>query len=201
MKATIGHIRTLIAINKSGATPEKPHKTIFLEVLKSDSLPDSEKTDIRLGMDLQTVINAGTETVGATLSVINYHLCKAPALLAKLRTELKHVQPDSNTTTAVRQLEQLPYLTAVIMEGLRLSGVTLRLAKIARDQTLQHGDITIPADTPISMTPFLIHNDEAIYPNPKMFDPERWMDPQERRRLEKCFIPFSKGSRNCLGMK
>ena len=53
----------------------------------------------------------------------------------------------------------------------------------------------------MGMTVLLMHHDESIYPNPDAFDPERWMDPKRKERLEKYFFPFSKGTRNCLGLK
>jgi len=46
-----------------------------------------------------------------------------------------------------------------------------------------------------------MHNNETYFPNPTIFDPSRWLDPTEARRLDKAFIPFGKGSRGCVGMK
>jgi cytochrome P450 len=50
------------------------------------------------------------------------------------------------------------------------------------------------------MTSLLLHNNEETFPNPEKFDPERWMDPTERHRLEKYLVAFSKGSRQCIGI-
>jgi len=41
-----------------------------------------------------------------------------------------------------------------------------------------------------------------IFPEPKMFRPERWIEAAENgERLDKYMVVFNKGSRNCLGMK
>lgn len=45
-----------------------------------------------------------------------------------------------------------------------------------------------------------LHFNSDIYKDPKAFNPERWLDPSARRKLDKYFVPFSKGSRSCVGM-
>lgn len=151
---------------------------------------------------MNTINGAGTETTAHTLGVITYHLCENPDMLQKLRAELKHVDLSSKNTRKLLQLEQLPYLYAVINEGLRLSyGVVTRLARIAPDRVIEYGEWKIPPGTPVGMSAGLIHLDPNAFSHPHAFDPERWMDPAERRRLEKYMIPFSKGTRSCLGIK
>lgn len=51
------------------------------------------------------------------------------------------------------------------------------------------------------MTAYIQHHNEAIFPDSHKFIPERWLDPVERRRLEKYMVAFSRGSRQCVGMK
>lgn len=56
----------------------------------------------------------------------------------------------------LKELEQLPYLTAVIWEGLRLSfGVVAHLQRISPDQVLRFGEWEIPAGVGFFF-PFLI---------------------------------------------
>lgn len=105
-------------------------------------------------------------------------------------------------------LEQRPYLWAVIHEALRLTpGVSHRSARIARTEDLVYnskdGNIrwVIPRGTPISMTSVINHSNEALFPNPDAFIPERWLvDGQPNYALEKMLISFGKGTRLCLGI-
>jgi cytochrome P450 len=46
-----------------------------------------------------------------------------------------------------------------------------------------------------------MHRDPGLWPDPDRFDPERWADPAEAKRLNKYLVSFGKDSRNCLGMK
>lgn len=46
-----------------------------------------------------------------------------------------------------------------------------------------------------------IHLDPSIYPEPLRFEPSRWADPEERRRLNRYLLPWGRGTRLCLGME
>lgn len=86
------------------------------------------------------------------------------------------------------------------MEGLRLSpAIGSRMARIS-DKDLFYGDWRIPAGTPIGMTTILMHTDDTLYSDPLRFDPDRWMDLGARKKAEKTYAPFSRGTRICLGM-
>ena len=50
------------------------------------------------------------------------------------------------------------------------------------------------------MSAYMMHTDTDVYPEPFKFIPERWLG-NNNPLLNRNFIPFSKGSRNCLGMK
>lgn len=62
-------------------------------------------------------------------------------------------------------------------------------------------DWEIPAGVPVGMTSIMMHQNEQIWPDPMKFAPERWLDPSEAKRLDKYMVSFTKGSRQCVGMK
>ena len=57
----------------------------------------------------------------------------------------------------------------------------------------------IPGDTSVSMTSYSAHRDPEIFPVPEEYNPDRWMDLDNRKRMEPYFVPFSTGARGCLG--
>ena len=131
------------------------------------------------------------------MTVATYHLLSKPELLRKLKTELVESIPDPNVLTPQTRLEQLPYLTGVVKEALRLSyGVCTRLPRVPYED-VAFEDWIIPTGTPVGMTSTLIHHDESIFPNSREFQPERWI---EGPRLERYLVSFSKGTRQCVGM-
>jgi cytochrome P450 len=92
----------------------------------------------------------------------------------------------------------LPFLTAVIKEALRLSyGVSLRLARIAPDAELRYGEWRIPKGTSVSMTAVLILQNPEIFPSPREFKPERWLEDTDGG-LDKYLVSFSGGDRGVL---
>lgn len=52
------------------------------------------------------------------------------------------------------------------------------------------------------MSAILIHENPTIFPSPRTFIPDRWLNADGRpdNRLQKYIMSFSKGSRNCIGM-
>ena len=60
----------------------------------------------------------------------------------------------------------------------------------------------VPAGTRIGMAIYHIHYNETIFPEPRKFDPDRWMKPaSEIEQQLKFMVAFSRGSRSCLGIK
>ncbi|ULT92099.1 hypothetical protein L3Y34_009664 [Caenorhabditis briggsae] len=61
--------------------------------------------------------------------------------------------------------------------------------------------ITIPSGANISISPMLIHKNPEVFPNPAIFDPDRFLPDEISKRNAFDYIPFSAGLRNCVGQK
>jgi cytochrome P450 len=46
----------------------------------------------------------------------------------------------------------------------------------------------------------MMHDNPTLFPSPRSFQPDRWLQPNSAQ-LRKYLVPFSKGSRQCLGMQ
>ncbi|KAL9074394.1 MAG: hypothetical protein Q9157_004421 [Trypethelium eluteriae] len=179
--------------------PSRERRTILHELVNSD-LPESEKSVRRLFDEGFVLVIAGAETSSRILMTLLYYVIINPKIHARLRTELEEAIPDPMVLGEWNHLESLPYLKAVIKEGLRIAALlTTRLTQIAPDEALQYKNTIIPAGTPISLNQRLLFLDPHNFKDPDTFDPDRWLGTEND--MEKHFWPFSRGPRNCLGMK
>lgn len=200
--------------------------TVLHAILDAD-VPSSEKSASRLTEEAQALTGAGSLTSANALISILYHVLSKPECLQKLLEELKAAIPEPDLMASAGELERLPYLTAVICEGLRLSkGVPHRFARVSRDEDfVYHGpkgkDIVIPRGVPVGMSFVDILENEEIFPEPGAFLPERWLsgpsimtcansesEPMDendkdavlRRRKWALMTIFGGGTRMCLGL-
>ncbi|KAK4466005.1 benzoate 4-monooxygenase [Cladorrhinum samala] len=172
-------------------------RTIFHTILDSD-LPPHEKTLDRLVDEGGILVFAGSDTTGQTLSRLFFYFKHEPQVLAKLREELDEAIPEADKIPTWTALQQLPYLSATVKEAIRMSySTTARLPRVTQTD-IEYEGYTIPAGTPTSQTPYLILTDASVFPEPEKFRPERWIE--AGKELNKYFIAFNRGSRQCLGM-
>jgi cytochrome P450 len=133
---------------------------------------------------------------------ITYFVVSNPEIYRTLTAEFKAAFPDRTDHLDYMCLDKLPYLTAVIKEGLRLSyGTPGRLTRMVEIPEATFNGYTVPRGTIVGMSSWMVHRDPTIWPEPERFLPERWLDPAQAKKLEKYFVSFSKGSRQCIGMQ
>ncbi|CEL06536.1 hypothetical protein ASPCAL09709 [Aspergillus calidoustus] len=168
--------------------------------LGDPALPVEERSIARQEEESLIVLAAGTETTGRVLSLAAYYIYQDQNVLRRLREEVQTVLPTPTSTCALSELEQLPYLSAVVSESLRVANPVIgRTPRVAPDEALKYKNYTIPPGTPISSSSLFIHRNETIFPNPTHFNPDRWLQ-AKGQRLDRYLTSFTKGSRACLGI-
>lgn len=131
-----------------GACAGKGCLTVIQALLESD-LPSAEKTLPRLTSEANAVVLGGTHTISTVLTVLTYHLIANPEQLGRLRSELQGAVADATDLPAWSTLEQLPYLGAVVLEGLRLMyGIASHISIVSPDQDLSLEASWRPPDAP-----------------------------------------------------
>lgn len=110
--------------------------------------------------------------------------------LAKLRKEIMD-NPDADA-------QSLPYLSGVVKEGLRMSMANpTQLRRVVSSTGLQVPGLPfIPAGTSVGLSPYTLHFNPEVFPNPHEFQPERWAEPTEKMLRDS--VPFGLGSRQCI---
>jgi cytochrome P450 len=162
------------------------------------ALLDSEGTPLsgrQIRDEVMTIFLAGHDTTSAALSWIWLLLSQHPEAARRVRAELAAVLGGRNPTVA--DLERLSYTEAVVKETLRLYPPVGRIGRRpVRD--IQLAGIVCRKDTAVFLSPFVTGRDPRWFPEPQLFRPERWHQPNAQRPRFAWF-PFGAGPRSCIG--
>ncbi|KAI2628687.1 putative cytochrome P450 [Hypoxylon sp. NC1633] len=143
-----------------------------------------------------TLTVAGGETVATSLAATTYYLLHTPHTLARLQDEIRGCFATYSDITSTRA-QQLPYLQAVISEGLRIFPPGSRGFPRVSPGTEISGHY-IPAGVEVYTTGWTMTHDEKYFHDPFTFKPERWLDP-DCKDVKEASQPFSLGPRGCIG--
>ncbi|KAJ5316840.1 hypothetical protein N7508_001348 [Penicillium antarcticum] len=147
-----------------------------------------------------SLVFAGIDTSSITMTSAFYYILSSPDVLLRLQDELRGNTPNIEETYDWNKVRQLPYLSAIIKETLRISSPAPgRFPRIVPPAGLHHKTSFIPGGTVLSSCIYHIHQNPNLFPEPEKFQPERWLE-QDSIGLEKYLVAFSKGSRSCPGI-
>ncbi|KAF9884279.1 hypothetical protein FE257_001909 [Aspergillus nanangensis] len=145
-------------------------------------------------------IVGGSDTTGYTMESATYLILKNPKVRDRLRSELDQARPHIQDNFDLLHISQLPYLNAVIKESLRLfTPAATPLPRTVPAKGVEVNGHFLPAGTILTHSLYLIHHNPALFDNIKSFEPERWLG-EQGKELEQYYVPFSKGSRSCIGI-
>lgn len=101
--------------------------------------------------------------------------------------------PEGIEGLSYENVKDLPYLTAVINETLRLKPSVLDgLVRVTPPQGLKvDEDLHLPGDVVVSVPTFAIQRDGRYWEDADQFRPERWASIENPANMP--FIPFSRG--------
>ncbi|MEA5574315.1 cytochrome P450 [Calothrix sp. UHCC 0171] len=155
-----------------------------------------EMDDQQLRDELVTLLIAGRETISMALAWTWYLLSQHPEIEAQLIAELRRVLGGRKPTP--EDLPNLPYTNMVFMETLRLYPPDWLLTrKVIKECEI--GGYTLPANSNIFISAWLIQRDRRFFENPELFQPQRW-NPSFTKQLPKfAYFPFGGGGRACIG--
>ena len=166
-------------------------------------------------MNSLSFIIAGSESVTTVLTGVTNHLLRNPLILQKLTAEIRSNFKDE-TEMSNRALSKLPYLDAVIREGLRTCPT---IPDGIRRITPQGGAFVagyyLPEGITVSVSQWAAYHSSSNFHSPWTFQPERWLAPpstpttqsstagsplgDKEYRAPNAFNPFSLGAHNCPG--
>ncbi|RLU96731.1 cytochrome P450 [Streptomyces griseocarneus] len=145
---------------------------------------------------IMVMLIAGIETTATALGWTFHLLGQSPDVERQVTTELDTELCGRSPT--VEDLPRLPYLTRVFTEALRLYPTVPMLSRVATTEVALGGR-TLPAGTEFFFSPYCLHRDPDVFPEPERFDPDRWLPERAGPEQRRGFIPWGAGARKCIG--
>lgn len=128
-----------------------------------------------------------------------YLLLKNPASMEILRAEIDDALDEEDVVAPYDKVRHLPYLRACIDESMRiLPPTSFGLPRRTPHEGALIGDDFVAGETSVSMSSYVVHRDEKVFPEPEKYRPERWLE-EGGKDLQTSFVTFSAGARGCIG--
>lgn len=156
-------------------------------------------TKNQMPITLFDLLVAGSDTSATTISWLLLYILHNNELEAKLHFEIDAVI-GRNRAPSLEDRSNMPYTEATILEALRIATVApLGIPRSVPRDVIFRG-YWIPKDTTIITNLNSSMMDPQIWREPETFRPDRFLSPDRKTvEIPKEFIPFSLGSRSCLG--
>jgi cytochrome P450/NADPH-cytochrome P450 reductase len=148
-----------------------------------------------------TFLIAGHETTSGLLSFALYALLKNPEVLARGYAEVDRVLgTDTGTLPTYAQIHQMPYVSQILDETLRLWPTAPAFTRRPYADTVIGGKYRLEAGSTAMVLTTMLHRDREIWgEDPEAFDPNRF-NPENRARIPpNAYKPFGTGQRACIG--
>lgn len=145
---------------------------------------------------------AGYETSSTTLTYVAYELAMNPEIQERLREEINEVV-ERHGGVSYEAIFDMPYLDCVINEALRKypPGRLLIRRMNQESYTIPGTEINLKLNDLVAVSIHGIQHDPLIYPQPDVFDPERFRPAEVQKRHSMSFLAFGEGNRNCIGLR
>lgn len=155
-------------------------------------------SDLEIRDQAVTLIVAGYETTSAALAWAVYSLLTTPGVWERAREEVRAVLGDRQP--GKDDLKQLPYLSGVVQETLRLYPPVVVVGRKAASD-FEFAGHRIRAGTMLTISPYVTHRLPELWSDPLSFRPERWLagSPDHRKPAPYEFLPFGAGPHRCIG--
>lgn len=182
----------------SGDTSQHDLLGRMLHARHEDSGRGLDALNIR--RQILTFLVAGHETTSGALSFALHYLARNPDVMRAAQAELDRVLgPEVGANPTFEEVPRLRYLRRVFDETLRLWPTAPAFARSPKETTTIGGAYRMrPQDWAMVFIP-LLHRQPDVWPDPEVFDPDRFLPEHVRARPAHTYKPFGTGERACIG--
>lgn len=146
---------------------------------------------------LTGAIFAGHHTSSGTSAWVLLELLKHPHVMRQVRDELEQ-QLGTDGQVTFQNMREIPRLENVLKEVLRLHPPLIVLMRQV-SQPLRFKDYTINVGDMVWASPPVTHRMSRLFPNPEVFDPDRYLPDRSEDKNLMAYQPFGGGKHKCSG--
>ena len=139
---------------------------------------------------------AGIDTVANTLAFMLYALLKHPAALARVTAEARAMFAEG--VPPLHALKSLHALHGATLETLRMYPVAAFTPRTAV-KPFEFAGCRVEQGTEVLVANGVTHRLAQFFPDPDVFDIDRYREPRNEHRQANVFAPYSLGGHTCLG--
>ncbi|KAJ3654760.1 hypothetical protein Zmor_013928 [Zophobas morio] len=180
----------------------KSHRNDLIDILLQLKHDDKNFLDGDL-LTSQAVVffAAGFETSSSTMGFALHELALHPEIQTKLRNEITEISKEHGGIN-YDSLKKMPYLEMCVKETLRKYPVLPVLERKSNSRyTIPETNTVIEKDTAVFISLLGLQYDPKYFPNPEVFDPERFSSDNKHLIENYSYLPFGEGPRNCIGSR
>jgi len=139
---------------------------------------------------------AGHETTATSMAFALHLLARHPEVQKRAQEEADRLP--SGRAPSAADLDELPYLTRVLKEAMRLYPAAPVVGRRSVEAAEVDGHL-IPAGADVLVLPWVTHRHPDLWDDPDRFDPDRFTPEREAARHRYAWFPFGGGPRACIG--
>ena len=191
LRGAVDHV-----INERRRRPSEDGDLLSMLLSARDEETGEGMTDEQVRVEVTTFLLAGQETTSLALTWTWYLLSQHVEARRRLEDELDAVLGGRPPEFA--DLTNLPYTRMVIDESMRLYPPAWGFSRQALSDD-QLGAFHLPRGWLAFVIPYVLHRLPAFWPDPEVFDPERFRPERSADRPKFAYLPFGAGPRQCIG--
>ncbi|XP_011637638.1 cytochrome P450 4C1-like isoform X3 [Pogonomyrmex barbatus] len=177
----------------------KKKRLAMLDLLISVA-QDYGMSDLDIREEVDTFTFEGHDTVAMGITFAMLLLAEHKDIQECVRKEVNAIMQANDGKLSMSALNNMSYLERCLKESLRLyPSVPYMMRVSSEDVKLQ--SYLVPSGTTLFLNIYSTHRDPNFWPNPEIFDPDRFLPEKIQNRHSYSYIPFSAGLRNCIGQR
>nr|KAH0807221.1 hypothetical protein GEV33_015570 [Tenebrio molitor] len=151
--------------------------------------------------EVDTFMFEGHDTTAVALDFALMMIACHKQVQDQIYEEIKSVLGDARAKPTYNDLQEMKYLERALKEVLRLYPSVHFISRNLGDDVVTASGYELPKNTLVHLHIYDLHHNPDIYPDPERFDPDRFLPENCQNRHPFAYLPFSAGSRNCIGQR